>query len=316
MIIVLLMGVYNLMSSDLKVKDEISKLKEEKNAIILAHNYQIPEIQNIADYVGDSFGLSQQAAATEAEIIVFCGVKFMAESAKILSPKKKVLLPEKMAGCPMADMVDVEGLKKMKKKYPNHTVVTYVNSTTAVKAESDICCTSSNALKIIESLDNDQILFVPDKNLGKYVADQTDKDVVIWDGYCNTHNRVEIDEVHRVKEAHPEAPILIHPECKGEVVAMADYVGSTAGILEYARKSEADTLIIGTEQGLLHRLKKENPDKIFYILSPHLICPNMKKTNLDKVYNSLYNMKTNIEIPEEIRVRAYRALNKMLELAK
>ncbi|MFP4660649.1 MAG: quinolinate synthase NadA [Halanaerobiales bacterium] len=306
------------MSVNVNEKDiikQIEKLKEERNAIILSHYYQIDEVQDIADYAGDSFGLSQKAATTDADVIVFCGVQFMAESAKILSPEKTVLLPEKMAGCPMADMVDVAGLIEMKSKYPDHSVVTYVNSTAAVKAESDVCCTSSNALKIVEAVDNDKILFVPDKNLGTYVANRTDKEVIVWDGYCNTHHQVELEEIKKVKERHPDAPILIHPESKPEVVAMADYVGSTAGILKYARESEADTLIIGTEQGILYQLKKENPGKTFYMLSPRLICPNMKKTNLTKVLNSLENNETEIFIPEEICQKAYQALNKMLELA-
>ncbi|MEJ6952495.1 quinolinate synthase NadA [Natronospora cellulosivora (SeqCode)] len=299
-----------------EIIQEIEELKAERNAIILAHYYQPNEVQDIADYLGDSFGLSQKAATTNADLIVFCGVKFMGESAKILSPEKTVLLPEKMAGCPMADMVDADALRKMKKKYPEHTVITYVNSSAEVKAESDVCCTSSNALKIVEAIDNDKILFVPDQNLGTYVANRTDKEVVLWEGYCNTHHRVELDEIKKVKELHPDAPILIHPESKPEVLALADYAGSTAGILKYARESSADTLIIGTEQGILHQLKKESPEKTFYLLSSKLICPNMKKTNLNKVLNALLNMESKVEIDENIRVKAYRALNKMLELAR
>ncbi|MFW6264608.1 MAG: quinolinate synthase NadA [Bacillota bacterium] len=295
---------------------QIEELKEKRNAIILAHYYQVDEVQDIADYLGDSFGLSQKAATTDADLIVFCGVKFMGESAKILSPDKTVLLPEKMAGCPMADMVDADSLRKMKEKYPEHTVVTYVNSSAEVKAESDVCCTSSNALKIVEAIDNDKILFVPDQNLGSYVANRTDKEVVVWDGYCNTHHRVELDEIQKVKELYPDAPILIHPEAKPEVLALADYAGSTAGILKYARESSADTLIIGTEQGILHQLKKENPEKTFYILSSKLICPNMKKINLEKVLNALLNLETKVEIDESVRDKAYQALNKMLELAR
>ncbi len=293
---------------------KIQELKKERKAIILAHNYQIPDIQDIADFVGDSFGLSQKVAQTDAELIVFCGVKFMAESAKILSPERTVLLPEKMAGCPMANMVDVEGLRKMKEKYPDAEVVTYVNSTAVVKAESDICCTSSNALKIVEAVDNDQIIFVPDRNLGRYVAERTSKEIIVWDGYCTTHNRVKAEEVLKVKEVNPEAPILVHPECSEGVVELADFVGSTAEILDYAKKSKADTLIIGTEEGIIHRLKKDSPGKKFFILSPHLICPNMKKTNLEKVYNSLKNLETVIEVPEKIRKKAYEAMKRMLEI--
>lgn len=307
--------MYENLSKEEIVK-KIEALKKEKNAIVLSHYYQIDEVQDVADYLGDSFGLSQKAATTDADVIVFCGVKFMAESAKILSPDKVVVLPEKMAGCPMADMVDVAGLREMKNKYPDHTVVTYVNSTAAVKAESDVCCTSSNALKIVESIDNDKILFVPDKNLGTYVANRTDKEVVVWDGYCNTHYRVQVEDIEKVKAKHPDAPILIHPECRPEVVEKADFVGSTAGILKYARESKADTLIVGTEQGILYQLKKDNPDKKFYILSPKLVCPNMKKTHLDKVLNALENAEYEIYIPEEIRDKAYGSLNKMLELAR
>jgi len=294
---------------------EIKKLKKEQKAVILAHYYQLPESQEIADFTGDSFALSRKAADTDAEIIVFCGVKFMAESAAILSPDKTVLLPEKMAGCPLAEMVSVEELKKLKHEYPEATVVSYVNSSAAVKAESDVCCTSSNALKIVKSIDNDQVLFVPDKNLGNYVAKRVDKEIIIWDGYCATHHRVKAEEVRKVKELHPEAPILIHPECREEVLKLADFIGSTSQILEYAHNSEADTLIIGTEEGILHTLKKDNPDKKFYMLSPHLICPNMKKTSLQKVYNSLKNMETIVKVPDGIRKRANRALTRMLELS-
>ncbi|MFW6035044.1 MAG: quinolinate synthase NadA [Halothermotrichaceae bacterium] len=302
------------MSSQTQIIDRIKTLKKKRNAVILAHNYQVPEVQDIADYVGDSFGLSQKAAETSADVIVFCGVKFMAESAKILSPDKIVLLPEKLAGCPMANMADVQGLRKMKEKYPDAEVVTYANSTAAVKAESDVCCTSSNAVDIVNALDNEQILFVPDKNLGKYVAERTDKEVIIWEGYCATHHRVKPEEVKKVKEKHPDAPILIHPECMPEVSKQADYVGSTAGILRYAKESDTETIIVGTEQGIIHRLKNENPDKKFYLLSSQLICPNMKKTNLDKVVDSLENMQTQIEINDKIRVKAHQALQRMLKL--
>ncbi|MFW6006981.1 MAG: quinolinate synthase NadA [Halanaerobiales bacterium] len=302
------------MSSEADIIEEIKKLKKEKNAVILAHNYQISEIQEIADYLGDSLGLSRKAASTDAEVIVFCGVRFMAESAKILSPDKQVLLPEPDAGCPMAAMVDVDSLKKKKKEYPEAKVVTYVNTTAAVKAESDICCTSSNALEIVEKVSSDQILFVPDKNLGNYVSERTDKEIITWDGYCNTHNRVQPEEVKKVKEKHPDFPVLVHPECDPEVVALADYVGSTAGILNYAGESKAETLIIGTEKGIIHRLQKENPDKTFYLLSSRLICPNMKKINLQKVRDSLINMKELIELPEKVRINAKNALDNMLEL--
>ena len=299
--------------ADKRLIDDILKLKKEKNAVILAHNYQIPEVQDIADYTGDSLGLSRQAAQAEAEVIVFCGVKFMAESAKILSPEKTVLIPEPQSLCPMAAMIEPLALKKKKEEYPRAVVVTYVNSTAAVKAESDVCCTSSNALQIVEAISGEQILFVPDQNLGNYVAGRTEKEIITWDGYCSTHHRVQPEEIEKVKAKHPETPILVHPECVSGVVDKADYVGSTAGILEYARNSSSEKLIIGTEQGLLHRLKKENPHKDFFVLSPSLICPNMKKINLEKIQSSLKEMNTQIEIPEKTRKKAKQALDKMLE---
>lgn len=296
------------------LKRRIAELKKEKNAVILAHNYQIPEVQDIADYTGDSLGLSKKAAGTEAEVIVFCGVKFMAESAKLLSPEKQVLLPEEEAGCPLAGMVDIASLKKKKKEYPEAAVVTYVNSTAAVKAESDVCCTSSNAVEIVNSIDSEQILFVPDRNLGNYVSDRTEKEIIIWEGYCPTHDGVRPQEVKEVRKKHPQAPILVHPECDPEVVELADYVGSTAGILEFAQKSSSNEIVIGTEKGLIHRLQKENPEKDFYLLSSSLICPNMKKINLEKIKYSLENTETLIELSEEISHNAQKALDKMLEL--
>lgn len=292
----------------------IAELKKEHNAVILAHNYQLPEVQDIADYVGDSFGLSQKAAELDAEVIVFCGVRFMAESVKILSPAKIVLIPEKDAGCPMAGMVDIDGLRKIKNEYPEAAVVTYVNSTAAVKAESDICCTSSNALDVVKSLEEERIIFVPDKNLGHYVASRTEKEIITWNGYCPAHNRVQVEEVKRIKRKYPYAPITVHPECNPEVVSRADYVGSTAGILNYAASSNSDTLIIGTERELIHRLKKENPGKKFYPLSSCLICPDMKKINLQKIVDVLRTMKSTINISEKIRSEAYKALKKMLEI--
>jgi len=293
---------------------KLKRLKKVRNAVILAHNYQISEIQDVADFVGDSFELSRKAAKTDADVIVFCGVKFMAESAKILSPNKTVLLPAEDAGCPLADMVDVESLREMEKKYPKAKVVTYVNSTAAVKAESYICCTSSNAVKVVESVPAEQVIFVPDKNLGHYVASHTNKEMIIWDGYCPTHNVVGIEDVKRLKKAYPNAPIVVHPECKLEVLALADHVGSTAGILRYAKESNADTLIIGTEEGLIHRLQVENPDKKFLPLRNQFICSNMKKTTLERVVNSLEKMEFEIKIPEEIRTKAYEALVRMLEV--
>lgn len=296
----------------MKIIEKISKLKEEKNAVILAHNYQPDAVQEIADYTGDSFGLSQKAAELKADVIVFCGVDFMAESAKILSPDKTVLLPEAHAICPMARMADLERLKEIKQKHPDAAVVSYVNSSAAIKAESDICCTSSNALKIVESLAEEDIIFVPDKNLGHYVQKQSDKNIILWDGFCPTHNRVGLKDLESAREKHPKAVILAHPECRDEILKGADYVGSTAGILNYAKKSESEKFIIGTELGLLYRLRKENPEKEFYLLSSQLICQNMKKNSLEKVAAALENMKTEVELDKEVRIKAVKALKRML----
>ncbi|SJZ52506.1 quinolinate synthetase [Selenihalanaerobacter shriftii] len=304
-------------SESVDLVQKIENLKKERNAIILAHNYQIDEVQAIADYTGDSLGLSQKAAdIVDAEVIVFCGVDFMAESAAILSPHKTVLLPEQNAGCPMAAMITAEELIMKKKEYPNATVVCYVNSSAEVKAESDICCTSSNAVDIVESLDSDQILFVPDENLGHYVSQRTDKDVVLWEGRCITHHRVKADDFEKVKEAHPKAPIIVHPECRPEVLSAADYVGSTSQILKFANESEADKIIVGTEMGILYRLNNENPDKTFYILNQGLVCKNMKMTSLQHVADALENMQYKVTVDKNIRVKAKEALDRMLEFSK
>lgn len=295
------------------IVNKILELKEKRKAIIVAHNYQIDEVQEIADLVGDSFALSKHCATTDAETIVFCGVHFMAESAKILSPQKTVLLPEIDAGCPMADMVTAEALRETKKKHPNAAVVCYINSSAEVKAESDICCTSSNAVNVVRSLEQEEIIFVPDQNLGSYVANMVpEKRVILWGGYCPTHHRVRGDEVKKVKELHPDALILVHPECRPEVVEMADYVGSTKNIIDYALNSDKKKFIIGTEMGVLFKLKKDSPDKTFYLLSKGMVCPNMKKTSLQSIYNSLNEMKYNIELDESVRSAAQKSLERML----
>lgn len=297
------------------LSDEILRLKKERNAIILAHNYQVPEVQDIADVVGDSYALSRHAATTDSDVIVFCGVHFMAESAKILSPDKTVLLPAKDAGCPMADMVTAPRLREMKAKYPDAAVVCYVNSSAEVKAESDICCTSSNALKVVQSLKNRQIIFVPDENLGSYIASKVpEKEIILWRGFCITHKRVKADEVRKIRELHPDAKILMHPECEPEVQKLADFLGSTSEIIKYAGEIPEKDIIIGTEEGVLHILKKQNPDKRFYLLSTGLICTNMKKTRLEDVHNSLKNMQYEINVDEEIRVKALRSLEAMLKI--
>lgn len=297
------------------IVEEIKRLKEEREAVILAHNYQRPEVQDVADYVGDSLELSQRAAKTDAKVIVFCGVHFMAESATILSPDKIVLLPEKFAGCPMADMVTAEALRAKKAEHPDATVVCYVNSSAEVKAESDICCTSANAVKVVESLENDKILFIPDRNLGHYVASKVKgKEIILWEGFCVTHERVTADDVQRARDAHPKALVVVHPECRPDVVAAADHVASTSGILRFARESDQEEFIIGTEMGVLHRLSQENPGKRFYTLSTGMVCPNMKMTTLDKVLIALRDMKWQIEVDAETRVKAQNALRKMLEI--
>lgn len=296
--------------------EEIKRLKAEKDAIILAHNYQVPEVQEIADVVGDSFALSKYAANTSHKVIVFCGVHFMAESAKILSPNKTVLLPARDAGCPMAEMVTAEKLREMKAKYPEAAVVCYVNSSAEVKAEADICCTSSNAVKVVESLPNKQILFAPDKNLGSYISKKIQgKEIILWKGFCITHKRVQVDEVVKIKELHPKAKLLVHPECEPEVQALADFLGSTSEIIQKAKELPEKDIIIGTEEGVLHILKKENPDKNFYLLSPGLICANMKKTRLQDVYEALLNMQHEINIDEDIRIKALKSLEKMLQIS-
>lgn len=296
---------------------EIKRLKKEKNAVILAHNYQIPEVQDIADIVGDSLKLSEEAAKTDADIIVFCGVHFMAESAKILSPTKKVLLPAIDAGCPMADMVTAEKLRAYKAENPDAQICVYVNSSAEVKAEADICCTSSNALKVVESLDADKILFAPDKNLGSYInAQLKDKQMELWNGFCITHERVREEEIKLIKEKKAGVQVVVHPECNPLVVQHADFVGSTSQILSYVRNSDDKEFIIGTEMGILHTLRKENLYKKFTLLSPALICYNMKKTSLEDVLHVLKTEKNEITVDEAIREKAYKSLKRMLEVTE
>lgn len=300
-------------------KDEIIKeiqdLKKKKNAVIVAHNYQVDEVQEVADIVGDSLALSKYCANADKDVIVFCGVHFMAESAKILSPDKTVLLPEIDAGCPMADMVTKEALIEEKKKHPSATVVCYINSSAEVKSECDVCCTSSNAIDIVRAVKTKDVLFVPDQNLGSYVAKMVpEKNVILWNGYCVTHHRVKIDEIAKVKELHPNAEILVHPECQSDIVDAADFAGSTKQIIDYAAKSTNKEFIIGTEMGVLFKLKKDNPEKSFYLLSQGLICPNMKKTSLASVYSALNEMKYEINLDETIRLKAKRSLDNMLKL--
>lgn len=295
--------------------ENIEILKKQKNAVIVAHNYQNEDVQEIADVVGDSFALSRYCASSSYDVIVFCGVHFMAESAKLLSPEKTVLLPEIDAGCPMAEMVTAEALREEKKKHPGAAVVCYINSTAEVKAESDVCCTSSNAVKVMRSIKQKDIIFVPDRNLGSYVAKMVpEKNVILWKGFCATHNKIKTDDVKKARELHPDALFLVHPECRPEIVELADFVGSTKQIIDYAQSSKESKFIIGTEMGVLVKLKKDNPDKQFYLLSPGLVCPNMKKTSLQSVYEALRDMKHNIVLDRNISERARIPLDRMLQV--
>lgn len=296
------------------IVEKINQLKKQRNAVILVHNYQIGEVQDIADYVGDSLGLSIQASKTDAEVIVFCGVHFMAETAAIISPNKKVIMPEVHAGCPMADMINIEGLRKIKKENPNAKVVCYVNSTAEIKAESDICCTSANAVNVVKSLkDAKEIIFVPDKFLGNYTSTKVkDKKFILWQGFCPIHARILPQHIMATKEKHPNAKVMVHPECRPETIALADEVLSTGGMLEFAKESDAMEIIVGTEIGIIHRLKKENPDKKIYPAYDQAICPNMKMTNLEKVLWSLEDLETEVEVPKAIADKARVAIDKML----
>lgn len=298
-----------------ELSDKILQLKKERNAVILAHFYQRPEVQDVADFIGDSLGLSQQAASTDAEVIIFCGVHFMAESAYILSPDKVVVLPDDNAGCPMADMVDSVLLSRKKQEVPDAVVVCYVNTSADVKAECDIACTSANAVKVVASLPEGRpILFVPDKNLGHFIITQTGRYMILWEGYCNTHDRLTVDDVLKAREEHPEALVMVHPECRPEVVALADKVSSTAGMINFACESDAREFIVGTEMGILHPLQKRCPGKQFYMASKSLVCPNMKKTTLDKVYRALVTLEPRVTVSDEIREQSIACLERMLEV--
>ena len=297
------------------LQEQIAKLREKLNAIILAHNYQRPAVQDIADYTGDSLELSRKAAGTDAEVIVFCGVHFMAETAKILSPQKTVLLPDEAAGCPMADMITADQLEQEKAKYPGVQVVCYVNSSAAVKAGSDICCTSANAVQVVQAMDRERpILFVPDQYLGHYAMRKTGREMHLWPGYCPTHMKIGVDDVNRQRARYPGAKVLVHPECRPDVIDAADEALSTGGIIRYAQSYQGNTLIVGTKTGILHRLRKENPAVEYVPVTKRGVCPNMKCITLEKVLWSMEEMEPNIEIPEEVRQRALAAVERMLEL--
>jgi quinolinate synthase len=300
----------------LELHEKLEKLRKERNAVILVHNYCPGEVQDVADYLGDSLGLSRIAAETEADVIVFCGVHFMAEIASILSPGKTVLMPDINAGCPMANMVTPRQLAEFKKLHPGAAVVTYVNSSAVIKALSDICCTSANAVEVVKTIPEErEIIFVPDRNLGSYAAKITGREMILWNGFCPTHERVLPEHVRQIRTVHPDAPFFAHPECRPEVVAMADKVGSTTGIINFCRESLAKEIIVGTEIGLLHRLHKENPGKEFFPASPILDCPNMKLSSLEKLVWCLEDLAPVVRVEPELAALAREPIKKMLEVA-
>lgn len=295
------------------IVSEIQELKKGRNAVILAHNYQLPEVQDAADFTGDSLELSRTAASSKAKVVVFCGVHFMAETASILCPDKTVLIPDKTAGCPMANMITREDLLELKKRHPKAVVVGYVNTSAEVKAEVDISCTSTNAVDVVLKLkDAEEIIFIPDKYLSDYVSKKTGRRLISWDGYCPTHVKILPEDIIRQIRAHPKAKVMVHPECTGEVISLADAVLSTGKMCKYAKESDAKEFIVGTEVGIIHRLKKENPEKKFYPASELAVCPNMKKITLEKVLWSLQDLKEVVKVPDEIRKKALRGIEKML----
>jgi len=294
----------------------ITDLREKNNAIILAHNYQLPEVQDISDLLGDSLDLSMKAKKTNADNIIFCGVDFMAESAKILNPEKNVIIPDIDARCPMANMVDLKDLEKLKNKNPDAKVVAYINTTSDVKAISDVCCTSSNGVKVVKSLKSEKVIFVPDKNLGSYIQRFVpEKQMILWPGMCTTHHRIRKQDIFKLKKEHPESEVLVHPECRPEIIDIADHVFSTNGMVNYAKNSDVNEFIIGTEKELCYRLKNENPNKMFHPIKS-AICPNMKKITLEKVLNSLETLEPKIHLSEDIMERAKNPLQKMMEIGR
>lgn len=298
----------------MEIIEKINKLKKERNAVILAHNYQIDDVQDIADYVGDSLGLSIQASKTDADVIVFCGVYFMAETAKILSPQKTVLIPDPKAGCPMAKMITADQLRTLKARHPGAKVLCYVNTTAEVKAECDLACTSSNALSLVRQMfsEEEEIIFVPDKHLANYVSTLLGRKFITWQGFCPTHVRILPEAIEKQIELHPEAEVMVHPECAPGVIALASHVLSTGGMCAYARESAGEEFIVGTEVGILHRLRLENPGKKFYPASELAVCPNMKRTTLEKVLWSLEGMTHEVTVSEDVRLRALGSIERML----
>ena len=298
------------------MNEEIERLKRERNAVILAHNYTRPEVQDAADFTGDSLELARRATEVDADVIVFCGVYFMAETAAILNPSRTVLIPDPGAGCPMADMITGGQLRALKAAHPGAKAVCYVNSTAEVKAECDICVTSGNAEKVMRTFAPDEeILFVPDQHLGGHIAGLLGRTYTLWPGYCPTHQMITAKRVADARAAHPGAPVLVHPECAKDVRAAADHALSTGGMCRFARESDAREIVVGTETGILHRLRKENPDKVFHPVNDRMVCPNMKKTTLDNLAASLREMKTRVVVPEDVAARARRAIEAMLAVA-
>ncbi|MFC2062933.1 quinolinate synthase NadA [Chloroflexota bacterium] len=295
-----------------RLREQVFGLKQKLNAIIVAHNYQLAEVQDVADFVGDSFELARRCAETHAETIIFCGVDFMAETAAILNTDAAVLLAAGTACCPMAEMIDENDLNEWKAKYPKATVVTYVNTSAAVKAGSEICCTSANAVRVVESVASDEVLFVPDQHLGHYVSTKTAKRMILYPGFCITHSRLTAEEAKEARGKYPEAKMLVHPECRAEVIQVADAALSTSQMSRYVRESPADAFLIGTEEGILHRLHKENPGKKFYLISPSLICMNMKKTRLETIIETMKSGRNHITVPEDIRRKSKLTLDRML----
>jgi len=304
------------MDRESELSERIRKLKEKRNAVILVHNYQLGEVQDIADFVGDSLDLSQRAAKTDATVIVFCGVHFMAETASILCPDKTILLPDRHAGCLMADMITAPQLRAKKKEYPEAKVVCYVNSSAAVKAESDICCTSANAVDVVRSVDADEIIFVPDQYLGHYASKVTGKKMILWPGFCPTHARIQPEHIIKLKQEYPQAKVAVHPECRPGVIELADEVASTSGIIRFAKREDVQQMIVGTEMGIIHRLRKENPGKKFIPVSEQAVCPDMKLITLEKVLRSLEEMKPEVKVPEKICIKAKKAVDRMLEVGR
>lgn len=298
-----------------EIEEKNKELKKKRNAVILAHNYQLPEVQDVADLRGDSLELSRAAAKTTAKVVVFCGVHFMAETASILCPDKKVIVPDINAGCPMANMITAEDLKKLKQEHPKAVAVGYVNTSAQVKAELDYCCTSTNAVAVVNALkDKEEVIFVPDKYLADYVSKQTGRKLISWGGYCPTHVKILPEDIKRERKFHPFAKVMVHPECLPSVVALADKVFSTGQMLKFAKETEAKEIIVGTEVGLIYRLKKDNPAKEFYPASERAVCPNMKRTTQEKILWALEELKEEVKVPDEIRLRAKKAIDRMLEI--